>query len=187
MGHGRDTSPKPYAVVAEFRSPEELLKATQAARDEGYSHMDTYSPIPVHGITDILDFRDDRLGWAVFGAGVTGALVGLGLQAWVSMVAYPLNVGGKPLFSLPAFVPVTFECTVLFAAGAATFGMLALNGLPRPHHPVMNAECMMRASQDRFVLCIEATDPKFDREATSTFLQGLRPETVEYVETSEGY
>jgi hypothetical protein len=102
-------------------------------------------------------------------------------------MAYPHNVGGKPLFSLPAFLPVFYECTILFASLAATFGMLALNGLPKPHHPIFNSEGGQRASQDRYVLCIEASDPQFDKEKVRQFMDGLNASSVEYVETSEGY
>lgn len=200
MSHGRDTSPKPYGVVAEFTSGDELLKAAQAARDAGYRDMEGYSPIPVHGLCEIFDHKDGRLGWAVFGAGLMGAAGGLFLQWWTStgfvipgmgwlegMDGYAHNTGGKPLFSLPAFMPVMFECTILFAALTAAGAMLAFNGLPKPHHPVFNAEAMTRVSSDRFCLCIEATDPSYDPDAIVTFMRGLNPASVEVVETSEGY
>lgn len=187
MGHGRDLSPKPYGIVAEFGTAEELLAAAEAARNEGYKDLDAYSPIPVHGLTDVIKFKDDRLGWVVFGGGLTGFAVGYGLQYWVSVIAYDHNVGGKPLFSIPAFFPPAYELTILFAAFGATFGMLALNKLPRPHQPIFNAASMSRASSDRFILCIEATDPRYSDQDTYAFAQSLKPISVERVMTSEGY
>jgi hypothetical protein len=187
MSHGRDTSPKAYGFVAAFETPEQLVAAAKKATAAGYRDMDAYSPIPVEGITEALEWKDDRLGWLVFFGGLSGIGAGLLLEWWTSTIAYPHNVGGKPLFSLPAFLPVFYECTILFAAFAATFGMLALNGLPKPHHPIFNSEAGQRASQDRFVLCIEATDPQFEREKVRAFMEGLGATSVEYVETSEGY
>lgn len=187
MSHGRDTSPKPYGVVATFSTPEEILGAAKKVNAQGYTHVDAYSPIPVEGMVEAIGWRDDRLGWLVFGGGLTGIVAGLGLEWWSSTQAYAHNVGGKPLFSLPAFLPVFYECTILFAAFAATFGMIALNGLPKPHHPIFNASTGERASQDRFLLCVEATDPQFDRDAVQRFMETLGAEKVEYVETSEGY
>lgn len=187
MGHGRDMAPKPYGIVAEFDSPQGLLDAAKAAKAAGYRDIDGYSPIPVHGLTDVIEFKDDRLSFLVFGGGVSGAVVGLALQSWTSMIAYPHNVGGKPTFSLPMFFPVLYECTILFAAGAATVFLFALNGLPKPHQPIFNASCMSRASSDRYILCIEAGDPNFNVDETTKFLEGLNPLSVEYVLTSEGY
>lgn len=201
MSHGRDTTPKPYGIVAEFSSGDDLLTAAQAARDKGYKKMEGYSPIPVHGLTDVLGFEDNRLGWAVFGAGIAGALGGLFLQAytsmgirfgdgfvqWTGLNGYAHNTGGKPLFSLPAFVPVMFECTILLAGLTAAGAMFAFNGLPKPHHPVMNAEAMQRVTADRFCLCIEADDPLYNQEEVVTFLQNLEPLSIEVVKTSEGY
>jgi len=187
MGHGRDQSPKPYGVVAEFETPEELLKAAEACRNEGYRDLDAYSPIPVHGLTDIIDFKDDRLGWVVFMGGVSGFVGGYALEYWVSAIAYPHNAGGKPLFSMPAFFPPAYEMTILFAAFGAVMGMLALNKLPRPHQPIFNAACMARASSDRFILCIEATDPRYDEDKTMRFMESLNALSVERIRTSEGY
>lgn len=187
MSHGRDTSPKPYGVVAEFGSGDALIAAARAAREEGYRDMDGYSPIPVHGFIEEIGWKDDKLSWAVLGAGFTGALAGLGLQWWVSEFAYKHNVGGKPFFSWPMFIPVTFECTILLSALTAAGAMLAFNGLPKPHHPIFNAEAMSRASSDRFVLCVEATDPNFDEDKVVAFLNTLNPLSVEAVWTSEGY
>ena len=187
MSHGRDTAPKPYGVVASFETPEQLLNAAKKANAAGYRELDAYSPIPVEGLIDAIEWKDDRLGWLVFLGGFVGIASGLALEWWVSTSAVAVNVGGKPLFSLPAFLPVFYECTILFASFAATFGMLALNKLPMPHHPVFNSEGGVRASQDRFVLCIEAKDPQYDRAKVEDFLRSLGPVQIEYVETSEGY
>ncbi len=210
MSHGRNTAPKPYGIVAEFDSGEKLLAATKKCYAEGYRKMEGYSPIPVHGLTDALGHKDNRLGWAVFFAGITGACLGMGLQwytsvglrisdyfswwpalesfiAYSGLNGYAHNTGGKPLFSLPAFIPVTFELTILLSGLTAAGAMFAFNGLPKPHHPIFNAECMARASQDRFILCIEADDALYSKEETESFVQALEPLTIEFVETSEGY
>ena len=131
MSHGRDTSPKPYGVAAEFDSPDALLKAAKDASDKGYTRMEGYSPLPVHGLTDIIGFKDNKLHWVVVFMGIVGASAGLGLQYWASTTAYPHNVGGKPFASFPMFVPVTFECMVLFSALTAAGAMIAFNGLPK--------------------------------------------------------
>jgi hypothetical protein len=189
MAHGRDMTPKPYGMVAEFASGEDLLAAAKQMKEQGYTHMEGYSPIPVHGLTDVFEYKDNRLFFMVFGAGLTGGLAGLGLQYWTSVIDYPWIVGGKPYFSLPSFIPVTFEALILFAALTATFGMFALNGLPKPHHPVFNAAQMYRASQDRFLLCVEASDPKYNLQHTQEALEDLDPKplSIEAIETSEGY
>ncbi len=201
MSHGRDTSPKPYGVVAEFDNPDSLLSAAKSVHEAGYRDIDAYSPFPVHGLTDVIGFKDDKLGWVVFLHGVGGFLFGYFLEWWVSMgvqisssalmhnglLPYPHNVGGRPLFSLPSFFPPAYELTILFAAFGATFGMLAFNGLPKPHHPVMNAGSMARASSDRYVLCVEATDPRYNEDDVVKVMEGLKPISVERVMTSEGY
>lgn len=201
MSHGRDTSPKPYGVIAEFDNGEDLLTATKFMRENGYREMDAYSPIPVHGLTDVLEWKDDRLSWVVFLLGVTGFLSGYLLEWWTSagpavsntalqvngLLPYTHNVGGKPLASWPAFFPPAYELTILLAAFGATFGMLGLNGLPKPHHPVFNAESMQRASSDRFLLCVEAIDPRYDEEKVVELLAETKPLTIERIKTSEGY
>lgn len=167
-----------YGLMAEFENPTELVAATRRAYQEGYRKMDAYTPIPVEELAEALGFRHTRLPLVVLVGGILGGLLGYGLQYWVSAVAYPLNVGGRPLNSWPSFIPVTFEMTVLFAAAFAVLGMLALNGLPMPHHPVFNAPRFVMASRDRFFLCIEATDPRFDRAATRAFLETLHPRDI---------
>ncbi len=171
-------------MVAEFDDPEDLVEAVKAARVAGYRKMDAYTPYPVHGLyePEALDVHDWRLPWIIFLAGLGGAATGMGMQWYTSVVDYPWNVGGKPAFSWPQFIPISFELTILFAALTGVTAMILLNGLPRPHHPIFNAPRFELASQTRFFLCIEAIDPKFDREETEEFLLGLNPQTVSEVE-----
>jgi hypothetical protein len=171
-----------YGITAEFDSPDDLLAATERAYAEGYRKMDAYTPFPVHGLPEALGHRGARLPWIVLAGGIVGALAGYGLQWYTAVVAYPLNIGGRPTNSWPAFIPITFEVTILCAALAAVFGMLALNGLPEPYHPLFNVPSFELASRSHFFLCIEASDPKFDLEATRAFLEGLRPQSVSVVE-----
>ena len=172
-----------YGLMAEFESPTALVVAANKAREAGYRKMDAYSPIPIEELHEALGFPTTKLPMLVAGGALVGALAGFGLQVWASTVAYPINVGGRPLLSWPSFIPPTFETAILFAAFAAVFGMLALNGLPMPYHPVFNVTRFVMASRDRFFLCIEARDPKFDRAATRQFLQGLDPREVSDVES----
>ncbi len=162
-----------YGYMAEFEDSKTLVRAAERAKEAGYSRMEAYSPMPIHGISEALGQPPSRLPWAVFLGGLLGASGGYLLQYWTSAVDYPINIGGRPLNSWPAFIPVTFECAILFAALTAVFGMFILNGLPKPHHPVFNVEAFSRASVDRFFLCIETEDPKFDAAQTKRFLQNL--------------
>jgi hypothetical protein len=171
-----------YGLMAEFDSPADLLEAAGRAYEEGYRRMDAYTPFPVHGLAEALGFRRTRLPLLVFFGGIAGCIGGYGLQYWISAIDYPLNIGGRPLNSWPAFIPVTFELTILVAALAAVLGMLALNGLPMPYHPVFNVPEFELASRNRFFLCIESTDPKFDRVETKHFLESLKPHAVFEVE-----
>jgi hypothetical protein len=161
--------------MAEFETPAALVAAAERARLEGYRRMDAYSPIPIEELNEALALRRTRLPRLVLLGGILGGIAGYSLEYWASAIAYPLNVGGRPLHSWPQFIPVTFETTVLGAALAAFIGMWALNKLPQPYHPVFNVPAFARASLDRFFLCIEADDPKFDRHATLTFLESLHP------------
>lgn len=174
--------PLRYGLMAEFATPEELVAAAQRAYREGYRKMDAYAPYPVEGLAEALGFRRNAIPLLVLVGGTLGCVGGYAFQYWVSAVAYPLNVGGRPLHSWPSFIPVTFELTVLCAALAAVLGMLALNGLPMPYHPVFNVPRFALATRDRFFLCIEAQDRKFDRESTARFLQSLQPREVSDVE-----
>jgi len=170
-----------YGVMAEFDDTTALVDAARRTYAEGYRKFEAYSPFPIHDLFEAMHIRDKRVSLLVLLGGLTGMLTGLGLQIWVSAVAYPLNIAGRPYISWPMFIPVTFELTILFAAFAAVFGMFALNGLP--YHPVFNVERFaMHASQDRFYLAIEANDPKFDRAATRSFLQSLGAKDVSDVE-----
>jgi hypothetical protein len=171
-----------YGLMAEFSDPTELVAGTRSAREAGYRVMDAYSPMPIEGLHDALGEGPSKLPLIVLIGGLVGGISGYTLQWWASTVAYPLNVGGRPLHSWPAFIPVTFECTILVAALAAVLGMLALNGLPEPYHPVFNVPRFALASRNRFFLCIEATDPKFDLDATRAFLETLKPREVTTVE-----
>jgi Alternative complex III, ActD subunit len=174
--------PPIYGLMAEFSDVSELIRAIRRTREEGYRQMDAFTPFPVEELAEELEVHHDRLPLLVLIGGICGAVVGYGLQYWTSVVDYPLNVGGRPFNSLLSFIPVTFECTVLFAALAAVLGMLALNGLPMPYHPVFHVPRFAQASRDRFFLCIEATDPLFDREKTRYFLERLVPRSVAEVE-----
>jgi Alternative complex III, ActD subunit len=171
-----------YGLMAEFENPNALVAAAHRARQDGYRRIDGYSPFPIEELHEALEIHDRRLPLIVLIGGVLGCLSGYALQYWVSAVAYPLNVGGRPLNSWPAFIPVTFECTILAAALSAVLGMLALNGLPMPFHPVFNVPRFALATRNRFFLCIEARDPKFDSDRTRQFLESLGAREVTLVE-----
>jgi hypothetical protein len=171
-----------YGLMAEFSDPGALVSAARSARAEGYERIDAYTPYPVEELDEALGFRHTRLPLIVLIGGIIGAVGGFGLQYWTAVVDYPINVGGRPLFSWPSFIPVTFECTVLFAGLFAVLGMLGLNGLPQPYHPVFNVPRFALASRDRFFLCIEAADPKFDYDETWRFLSRLQPRQVSQVD-----
>ena len=172
-----------YGLMAEFESPDALLHAAEQAYAAGYREMDAYSPFPVHGLGEAIGARASRISYIILGGGILGALGGYGMQLYYSLIGYPIIVGGKPPHSWPAFIPVTFELTILGAATAALLGMILGNGLPEPYHPVFNVPNFARASQDRFFLAIEAKDPKFDRDQTWNFLQELQALDVSEVET----
>jgi hypothetical protein len=170
-----------YGVIAEFDDPNALVAAAHHARLEGYRCMDAYSPFPIEELHEALALPRTRLPLIVLVGGVIGGLGGYSLQYWASAMAYPLNVGGRPLHSWPAFIPIAFECTILVAALSAVLGMLALNGLPMPYHPVFNVSRFALASRNRFFLCIESKDPRFDLDRTRRFLQTLNPREVSTV------
>jgi hypothetical protein len=176
-------TPRPtlYGLMAEFDNPTELVAAAHAARRAGYKRMDAYSPIPIEELHEAIGFHQTKLPLIVLLGGIVGGLAGYGLQYWASAIEYPLNIGGRPFNSWPAFIPITFELTILGAALSAVFGMLALNGLPMPYHPVFNAPRFALASRNRFFLCIESRDAKFDREETQRFLERLDPRGVSEV------
>jgi len=167
-----------YGVIAEFTDPQELLDAANKAREAGYTELDAYSPYPIHGLSEAIGFHHSRLSAVVLGGGIVGGLSGFFMCWYANVIWYPLNIGGKPYNSWPAWIPITFECTILFAAFAAVLGMLALNGLPMPYHPVFNVPRFDQASRDKFFLVIQARDPKFDIDAVWKFLESLGPREV---------
>ena len=172
-----------YGVVAEFPTPHELIHAVEKTREAGYRRIEAYTPFPVEGLAEALALKRNNVPLITLIGGLTGGLGGFFFQYWVSVIAYPLNIGGRPLNSWPAFIPVTFELTVLGAALSAVFGMLALNGLPRPHHPLFNVHRFVKhATSDRFFLCIEARDPKFHLKESAHFLKGLNASHINEVE-----
>jgi hypothetical protein len=170
-----------YGLIAEFANDREILAAAKTAYDHGYRRMDAFTPFPVEGLPEALGRKRTFVPLIVLAGGICGGLGGYFLQWYAMAVDYPLNIGGRPYDSWPAYIPITFELTVLCAAFAATVGMLALNRLPEPYHPVFNAPEFERASTDKFFLCIEAGDAKFDRAATRAFLQTLGPEMISEV------
>ena len=177
------TAAEPYGLMAEFEEPRQILAAARRAREAGYRKMDAYTPYPIEALAEALGHHSrGRLPKIVLTGGIVGGLSGYMLQYWTAVHTYPLNIAGKPLHSWPAFVPVTFEMTVLFAAFSAVVGMLMLNGLPRPYHPVFNVAQFGMASRNRFFLCIERTDPAFDLARTRSFLEGLQPIGVYEIE-----
>jgi hypothetical protein len=168
--------------MAEFAKPELLVAAASAARDRGYRAMDAYAPFPIEGLSDALGLSPSRMPLVILIGGLAGGAGGYGLQYWAMVASYPINTGGRPLNSWPAFVPVTFELTILCAALAAVFGMILINGLPMPYHPVFNVPRFSLASRSRFFLCIESRDPLFHVEEVRSFLGERSPEGVYDVE-----
>lgn len=180
--HAAEHSEDLYGVVAEFDDAEAILTAAQKAKNEGYTRMDAYTPFAVENLDEALGMQPTRLGWVVLVMGITGALVGFFMQLYANASFYPLNIGGKPLNSWPNFVVITFECTVLFSAFTAGLFMLGRNGLPRPYHSIFNTPGFENATRDKFFLCVEARDPKFDAGEVKSFLEGLGPNRVSEVE-----
>jgi hypothetical protein len=174
--------PRLYGLLAEFASPQDLLDAVRAVRAAGYREIDAYTPFPIEEVSEAIGHRGSPLPFIVFFGGLVGAAGGYFFQYWVSAVDYPLNIGGRPLHSWPAFIPVTFEMTILVAGLAAVLGMLALNRLPMPYHPLFSVPRFALASRDRYFLSIQVVDPKFDRAATRAFLLELHPSGVFDVE-----
>ena len=162
-----------YGLLAEFRAPEEIVRAAERVHAAGYRKVDAYTPYPMEEVLDALHLHESHVPKLALAGGLVGMAGGWGLQYWSQVIAYPLNIGGRPFNSWPAFVIPTFETTVLGAALATVVGMLLLNGFPQPYHPVFNVKSFATASRDRFFLCIEARDPRFDLEKTRELLRGL--------------
>jgi hypothetical protein len=161
--------------MAEFDDATALVAAARRTRAEGYARVDAFSPFPIEELNEALRLPRTKLPWIVFFGGLTGTIAGYGLEYWASVIHYPLNIGGRPFHSMPSFIVPAYETTILFAAFSAVIAMIALNGLPRPYHPVFNVPQFAAASSDRFFLLIEARDPRFDSAATRRFLEGLKP------------
>lgn len=174
--------PLVHGLMAEFHSASELVAAARQTTDAGYVEYDCYTPFPIEELHEVMPHKRNWLPFMVLMGGIIGGVAGFSLCYWTSVIDYPLNVGGKPLNSWPAFIPVTFECTILLAALTAVFGMLGLNGFPMPYHPVFNVPRFALASRERFFLCIESTDPKFDLDETWSFLSRLQPTQVSQVD-----
>lgn len=182
MAHHVTPSSSVHGLMAEFDSAQALLDAAHKVRSAGYTRTDAYSPMPIHGVAEALGMTERKVAPFVLGAGIIGGLTGYGLQYWSSVIAYPLNIGGRPDHSWVSFIPVTFELTILFAAFSAGISMIVLNGLPQPYHPVFNVERFALASSSSFFLAIEAADPRFDADETKAFLASLNPREVVPVE-----
>jgi hypothetical protein len=170
-----------YGMMAEFDSATALVEAARKTHQAGYRKVDAYSPFPIEGLAEEIGFHYNEVPLVVLIGGIVGGLSGYAMQYWMSAVDYPLNIGGKPYHSWPAFIVITFEMTILFAGISAVFGMLALNGLPMPYHPVFNVPRFSSASKDRFFLIVFSSDPKYEAAGTRDFLQGLDPRSISEV------
>jgi hypothetical protein len=176
-----ETAPKLYGLMAEFETPDQLLEAARRTRDAGYKKFDCYTPFPIHGLTAAMGVKEAKVPWTVFIMGLLGAIGAFSLQVWTSLVDYPLNVAGRDLLSWPYFIPITFEGMVLSAAFGAFFGTHIYNRMLTYYHPVFNVPQFARASSDRFFVCIESKDPKFNRDEAYRFLQSLNPISISEV------
>jgi hypothetical protein len=179
---GHEEGGKLYGILAEFDAVDPFLAAARRVRDAGYSRWDTYSPFPVHGMNDAMGMRDTRLPWIVLGGGFAGCSGGLLMQWWMNAVDYPFWISGKPLFSLPANIPVAFETTILLSALAAVGGLFFLCDLPKFWHPTAKSLAFRRVTDDRFFICIEACDPEFTRTGTEELVRALGPVSYEWLE-----
>ena len=185
MHDDHDSGPKVYGLIAEFDDPDDLLEAAKTAFDQGYRDLDAYSPFPVHGLSEAIGFHKTILPVFTLVAGLAGAAGAFGMQYVASVLHYPYDIGGRPYFSWPAWIPITFEGMILVAAFTTGIAMMLMNGLPRPYHPVFNAKNFDRATSDRFFLCIESADKQYDAAVTRAFLEGLEPKALEVSEVME--
>ena len=173
---------KLYGLMAEFDTTTDVVRAAEKVREAGFTKTDAFSPFPIHELDEALGIKRSILSYLIFGGGITGGLLGFGLLYWTHVIEYPIMVAGRPHFSLPAFIPPIFELTILLAAFTAVFGMLILNGLPQPYHPVFNVPRFNLASREKFFLLIESKDAKFDYEETKKFMESLNPQEVHDVD-----
>ena len=171
-----------YGLIAEFDSPSAVVAAARRTYGAGYRRINAYSPFPIEELSEAIGFHRDYVALCTLICGVLGAVGGFTLQYWTGGIDYPINVGGRPLMSLPSFIPITFECTVLLAAFGAFLGNLLMNRLPQPYHPAFNVPSFARASQDRFFLCVKSDDPMYNRTKTRAFLESLGAIEVSNVE-----
>ena len=185
MSAAKSEGPLIFGLMAEFSDPDELVQKAHQAYEAGYRKMDAYTPFPVHGLPTALGFKWNWVPFIVGAAAIMGGIGGFLLQYWVSVIAYPVNIAGRPLNTWPAFMVVTFEMTILSAGGPRFLGMILLNKLPQPYHPVFNVPRFEMASSDKFFLCIMKSDPKFDMVKTRDFLEGLEPEGVYEVDQDD--
>lgn len=168
-----------YGVLAEFRNPKELVDISRLVNRSGYKKFDTFSPFPIHGIDKAMGLQKSKLGWIVFVHGLLGFTGAITMIYWMSVVDYPLNISGKTLMNIPAWVPVTFELTILLSAFGAVFGMFFLNGLPRLNHPLFTSENFKKATDDGFFICIESDDPQFEKEKVQKLLKDAGAQNIE--------
>lgn len=173
---------KHWGVVAEYANPKDLYKACEKVRDAGFKRWDAYTPFPVHGLDAAMGMKPSRLPWVVLALGALGLIAGFYMQVWMNSVSYPLVISGKDYLVWQAFIPVTFEITILFSAIGAVFGMIAINKLPMLFHPLFRVRRFQRVTDDRFFIAIESTDPKFDLQGTQDFLKEIGATYVEPVE-----
>lgn len=172
---------KLYGVLAEFKTPKELIDAAKAINNNGYTKYDTFSPFPVHGMDKAMSLPKSKLGWIVFSHGIVGLVGGFAMIYFMTAVDYPLNISGKSLMNIPAWIPVLFELTVLLSAFGAVFGMFFLNGLPRLNHPLFTSENFKKATDDGFFVCIESDDPQFESTKVQTLLSEIGASNIEEI------
>jgi hypothetical protein len=175
------TDNKLYGVLAEFKNPKELIDAAKLVNQNGYRRYDTFSPYPIHGMDKAMSLKKSKLGWIVISHGILGFTGALAMIYWMMVVDYPLNISGKTLMNVPAWIPVTFELTVLLSAFGAVFGMFFLNGLPRLNHPLFSSENFKKVTDDGFFVCIESEDPQFESEKVQKLLKDAGASSIEEV------